>query len=88
MTADEEPEEQEEPLMAPRERAARPVPMTSRADTEKALALEMARLIGVSPRLLVSPDPEPAATTPSDPPPSGDPAAAADSAAEDDGATG
>ncbi|MGH8976217.1 MAG: hypothetical protein ACRD0C_23760 [Acidimicrobiia bacterium] len=68
MTADEQPEEQEGASTPAPRRASRPAPVTSRSNTEKAMALELARLVGVSPRLLVNPDPAPKP----DPPAAGD----------------
>jgi hypothetical protein len=56
MTADEQPEQEEGASTPTPRRASRPVPVTSRSNTEKAMALELARLVGVSPRLLVNPD--------------------------------
>jgi hypothetical protein len=57
-----EPEQEEQPeeqaAAPPPERANRPAPAKpGSSDTDKATVLELARLFGVSPRLLVNPGP-------------------------------
>jgi hypothetical protein len=77
---DAQPEEQASAAIP--ERADRPSPAKpGSSDTDKATVLEVARLFGVSPRLLVNPPP------PADPPPPA-PGTEDGEEGEDDGTTG
>jgi len=65
VAADEPPEEPpEEPAESAPRPARRPAPRKPGSNTEKALTLEVARLFGISPRVLVKRDAPPQAPDP------------------------